>query len=80
MEKFKFDVVSQTLTITAMFDKQMANPMSEEYKLVMQFRADFPNLTIARKSNLEAEVFAIMEKSLKTALDVALDDIFKDWK
>ena len=32
------------------------------------------------KSNLEAEVFAIMEKSLKTALDVALDDIFKDWK
>ena len=33
-----------------------------------------------KKSNLEAEVFAIMEKSLKTALDVALDDIFKDWK
>lgn len=33
-----------------------------------------------KKSNLEAEVFSIMEKSLKTALDVALDDIFKDWK
>ena len=33
-----------------------------------------------KKSNLEAEVFAIMEKSLKNALDVALDDIFKDWK
>ena len=33
-----------------------------------------------KKSNLEAEVFAIMEKSLKTALVVALDDIFKDWK
>ena len=51
MEKFKFDVVSQTLTITAKFDKQMANPMSEEYKLVMQFRADFPNLTIVRKTH-----------------------------
>ncbi len=33
-----------------------------------------------KKSNLEAEVFTIMEKSLKTALDAALDDIFKDWK
>ena len=51
MEKFKFDVVSQTLTITAKFNEQMANPESAEYKLVMQFRADFPNLTIARKTH-----------------------------
>lgn len=33
-----------------------------------------------KQSNLEAEIFSIMEKSLKTALDVALDDILKDWK
>ena len=33
-----------------------------------------------KQSNLEAEVFSIMEKSLKTALDMALDDILKDWK
>ena len=33
-----------------------------------------------KKSILEAEVMRIMEKSLKTALDLALDDIFKDWK
>ena len=33
-----------------------------------------------KQSTLEAEFFSIMEKSLKTALDVALDDIFKDWK
>lgn len=33
-----------------------------------------------KQSNLEAEIFSIMEKSLKTALDVALDDIMKDWK
>jgi hypothetical protein len=51
MEKFKFDVVSQTLTISAKFNERMANPMSEEYKLVMQFRADFPNLTIVRKTH-----------------------------
>ena len=51
MEKFKFDVVSQTLTITAKFNEQMANPESAEYKLVMQLRTDFPNLTIARKTH-----------------------------
>ena len=33
-----------------------------------------------KQSILEAEVMRIMEKSLKTALDKALDDIFKDWK
>lgn len=32
------------------------------------------------QSTLEAEIFMIMQKSLKTALDAALDDIFKDWK
>ena len=32
------------------------------------------------KSILEAELFRIMEKSLKAAMDKALDDIFKDWK
>lgn len=33
-----------------------------------------------KQSTLEAEIFLIMEKSLKTALDVALDDIMKEWK
>ena len=33
-----------------------------------------------KKSTLEAEIFSIMQKSLKAALDKALDDIFKDWK
>ena len=33
-----------------------------------------------KQSILEAEVMRIMEKSLKTALDLALDDILKDWK
>ncbi len=32
------------------------------------------------KSVLEKEIFSIMEKSLKTSLDAALDDILKDWK
>lgn len=33
-----------------------------------------------KKSILEAEIMSIMQKSLKTALDLALDDIFKEWK
>lgn len=33
-----------------------------------------------KQSILQAEVMKIMEKSLKTALDLALDDIFKGWK
>ena len=33
-----------------------------------------------KQSILEAEIMSIMEKSLKTAVDKALDDIFKDWK
>jgi len=33
-----------------------------------------------RESELETMVFQIMEKSLKKALDVAIDDLLKDWK
>ena len=54
MEKFSFDVVSQTLTITAKFAKMMNDPQSDEYKLVSKFRTDFPNLTITRKTHKSA--------------------------
>ena len=33
-----------------------------------------------KQSILEAEIMRIMEKSLKTDLDLALDDILKDFK
>ena len=54
MEKFQFDVISQTLTITAKFAKMMNDPQSDEYKLVQQFRKDFPNLTITKKTHKSA--------------------------
>ena len=54
MEKFSFDVVSQTLTITSKFAKMMNDPKSDEYKLVQRFRNDFPNLTIAKKTHNSA--------------------------
>ena len=33
-----------------------------------------------KQSILEAEIMRIMQKSLKTALNLALDDILKDFK
>ena len=33
-----------------------------------------------QQSILEAEIMRIMQKSLKTAIDMALDDILKDFK
>ena len=33
-----------------------------------------------KKYVLEAEIMSLMQKSLKAALEMALDDIFKDWK
>ena len=33
-----------------------------------------------KQSILEAEIMRIMQKSLKTALDLALDDILKDFQ
>lgn len=33
-----------------------------------------------KESFLEAEIMAVVEKSLKIAVDKALDDIFKGWK
>lgn len=57
MEKFQFDVISQTLTITAQFTKMMNDPESDEYKLVMRFRKDFPNLTITKKTHKSATLY-----------------------
>lgn len=33
-----------------------------------------------QQSILQAELNKIVEKSLKTAIDKAMDEIFKDWK
>ena len=33
-----------------------------------------------QESWLEQQIIAIMEKSMKQALDMAIDDLLKDWK
>ena len=51
METYKYDVVSQTLTVTAKFAEMMNDPSSEEYKLVVQFQRDFPNLRVVKRTH-----------------------------
>ena len=33
-----------------------------------------------KQAVLEQQILSIIQKSMKTALDMALDDIFKEWK
>lgn len=51
MEKFNFDAVSRTLTITAKFAEMMNDPASDEYKLVVKFQKDFPGLRISKRTH-----------------------------
>ena len=46
----------------------------------MSEKKDEKNKNKKKQPTIETEIFSIMQKSLKTALDVALDDILKDWK
>lgn len=47
---YKVDFVNNTFTMTKAFEEALNNPVSEEYKLFQQLRADFPGLTIIRKT------------------------------
>ena len=47
---YKVDFMNNTFTMTKAFEEALNNPASEEYKLFQQLRADFPGLTIIRKT------------------------------
>ncbi len=52
MKNYVFSVVSQTLTVSAAFEKAMIESReSEEYKFYMRLREDFPNLRVVRKTH-----------------------------
>ena len=42
--------MNNTFTMSKAFEEALNNPASEEYKLFLQLRADFPGLTIIRKT------------------------------
>ena len=50
MMNYKIDFVNNTLTMSKAFEEALNNPASEEYKLWKQLRADFPSMTIIRKT------------------------------
>ena len=47
---YKIDFVNNTFTMSKAFEEALNNPNSEEYKLWKQLRADFPSMTIIRKT------------------------------
>ena len=51
MERYSFNPVAKTLTITAAIAKAMQNFESDEYTLYMKLMADIPNLEVIRKSH-----------------------------
>ena len=51
MERYSFNPVAKTLTITAAFAKAMQNFESDEYTLYMKLMTDIPNLEVIRKSH-----------------------------
>ncbi len=51
MKEYKFDIITKTLTITAEFAKEMGNPESKEYALVVQIQKDFPGLRIVKRTH-----------------------------
>lgn len=51
MEKYKFDAVNGTITITKDFADALQNPESEESILLNKFRSKFPNLKVVQRTH-----------------------------
>ncbi len=51
MKKYKFDIISKTLTLTADFVEAMNNPKSDEFTLYQQFVKEIPGLKVERKTH-----------------------------
>ncbi len=53
MERFTFDPISRTLTISAGFARAIADAdeNSDEYKLYLRMRKEIPDLTVKRKTH-----------------------------
>lgn len=47
---YKIDFIANTMTITNAFEEAANNPNSNEFKLLQQLRAEFPDIQIIRKT------------------------------
>ena len=47
---YKLDLAANTITLTKAFEEAAANMESAEYRMLLQLRADIPNIQIVRKT------------------------------
>ena len=66
MERYKFDITAQTLTLSAAFAEAMNDPESAEYALVCKFQRDFPALRIVRKTHATPTRYKNSDGSITT--------------
>ena len=48
---YSYDITTNTLTVTADFAKKASQLNTPEYRIVKQYRAEFPDIAIQRKTN-----------------------------
>ena len=48
---YSYDITTNTLTVTADFAKKASQINTPEYRIVKQYRAEFPGIAIQRKTN-----------------------------
>ena len=76
---YKIDFTNNTLTMSKAFEDAANDPSTPEYKLLQQIRADFPGLTVARKSRRPSKkanpsknlTYANMEQYIKAFKNAA---------
>lgn len=57
MKHYKFDIITETLTISHAFEQKLVNRESDEYRLYRQLREDHPNLKLARRTHATPRVY-----------------------
>jgi hypothetical protein len=89
MTGYKINFAANTITITAAFEAAANNLASEEYRLLKQIQADYPAVTISRKTHRSPKTcsqskgltYANMERYIKVYKNAAeLLERFKEVK
>lgn len=57
MKHYKFDIITETLTISHAFEQKLVKRESDEYRLYRQLREDHPNLKLARRTHATPKVY-----------------------
>lgn len=83
---YKIDFTNNTLTMSKAFEDAANDPSTPEYKLLQQIRADFPGLTVVRKTRRPSKkanpsknlTYANMEQYIKAFKNA--DDLLKEFE